>query len=1111
LAAGGLALLLALLPVLALAQNAAEGKPPPASPDGSAAAVDDTTAAEGQPDDAAANTAEGAAKAKPGEKPAGTPPTKPAPNNPPPPPGTAQPAGAPPPGGSAPPPNAAEGKATTPGTAPAAQPSGVAPGPGIADVAQGPAAPPIRVPGTRPNPDPNAAEGRTPGGAALNSADTETKPAEPPVPDYMLPTPNEAAGPAAGYTPPEMHLDVPGIEPLPEPEGLDTFQQPARDYLQQRPLPPVSETETDEERAARDIEQSLKEINLAKENRSAEPIKLPLPGGQVAFKAADSFTYDRKNRVLTFTGNSELWFDKMLVAADYIQVDDGAATAYAKGYVMVQQADEVVYADEMYLNYDTGHLELFNVEGNTGGNRLQNGVVYFMAEHVYGTWDHMIMERTQITTCDPFCGQTREVHLSARKVVFKRDRSIVLRDVHTYIRTHKVAWMPVLAFPLVKQKQRFNQHETEIQQNYGFDTQNGWYAKFAYTYYTHYVEKANAELLGVVKGEFVENAGPGLGLRQDFYIPALGVTTIRGFYQQDWPKVVADNFLGRNLLNAQKNFEFELKQELNLSHSLHGNLSSNRVNRFTPSTVVNGNGSRTDSWTSNFSLQYAQKDTAASITGSQTVNTTGGQLGAGGTQLPRTQSINSNASFSYSQTLGKDLKFKLDDQYTSTKGGGSTSGIPADQEGTFSTSLDYTFQDKQDTSGYSSAPRPATADKDHPGTAPLRHSSPLDGLHATLEYREQGIDYDQNRNTRDNNNQITKALPELKVDLPRDLINDRAYFTQFRVEMGNLVTGRRRDPQSSFRFNLHAGGNGNMRFSRDTNLNSTTAIDQYWYDDGNSQYNINQNLSYNYTNHHGFDFSSSWALNFHQGVRQPPVISDRRIYSQTTNYGIRLTNYRSWRWQLQSGFNLATYRHNPLTTTFSWDPNKTFSFIHSASYDIENTNWNFSSFQGSWRSPYIDERGIYNWAFNTSVSVDTDYAERWAITQLQMSYFRRYERGWSTEITGGYRAGGTNQHAPEFSEDFLRNMIKTVTIRKVNCCTTLEGSWSATNHSFDLKMYLNALPQYPGTLDDSRGQRLGTVPEGLSPYVYQPQFLFPTDNLRTDILSDMFGITGTTF
>src|SRR5438034_937001 len=73
-----------------------------------------------------------------------------------------------------------------------------------------------------------------------------------------------------------------------------------------------------------------------------------------------------------------------------------------------------------------------------------------------------------------------------------------------------------------------------------------------------------------------------------------------------------------------------------------------------------------------------------------------------------------------------------------------------------------------------------------PGTAgsqaeapppPMPKHSPLDGLHAILEYKDQGIDYDKDRNTRDNNNQISKELPDLKITLPRDLINDHAYFT----------------------------------------------------------------------------------------------------------------------------------------------------------------------------------------------------------------------------------------------------------------------------------------------------------------------------------------------
>ncbi|MCH7472415.1 hypothetical protein IIA79_05630, partial [bacterium] len=305
----------------------------------------------------------------------------------------------------------------------------------------------------------NAAEGRPVGGGVENRAEGSlergagtpdtglrtpdsglgSEVAEPPVPDFTLPSPTELAGPVEGYEAPGIKLNIVELEPLPARPPADTFVQPERHYLKDRPLPPLDVDETERERLARSIEESLKLLDLSRENRPEEGIRIPLPSGVLTFKASDAFQFDRRNGILTFTGNAEIIFGDIAIWADLIEVDDGAATAYAKGYVGVQQGDEVIYCDEAYVNYDTDTFELFYVDGNTGGPRL-SGTLYFKAERAYGTFDRMILEKAEITTCAPLCGSVDEFHLSAHKVVYKSGSSIVLHDVYIYIRSHKVGY-----------------------------------------------------------------------------------------------------------------------------------------------------------------------------------------------------------------------------------------------------------------------------------------------------------------------------------------------------------------------------------------------------------------------------------------------------------------------------------------------------------------------------------------------------------------------------------------------------------------------------------------------------------------------------------------------
>ena len=122
--------------------------------------------------------------------------------------------------------------------------------------------------------------------------------------------------------------------------------------------------------------------------------------------------------------------------------------------------------------------------------------------------------------------------------------------------------------------------------------------------------------------------------------------------------------------------------------------------------------------------------------------------------------------------------------------------------------------------------------------------------------------------------------------------------------------------------------------------------------------------------------------------------------------------------------------------------------------------------------------------------------------QFDLQWYKRFKRGWSTEINGSFRGG--RDVPPSWRDvyqarDFAKGFIKRIAIRKVNCCTTFEAGWRTGINEFYLNVYLNALPQYPGTylarrpFDDE----------------YEDEYLFPIDPLRNDILLDMFGISST--
>ena len=1066
------AALLALAPPAAYAQNTAESKPPAEKPADKPAEkkadqkdeqadkkTDQDKPAEGGEKADADKPAEGAGNAA--DQPARVGPEPPA----------KQPSGVN--GAESPAPSGQEMVGPLP---PANPPVGPAPPPEPGKAAeQGPSilpeVPNLNLPGMPVVPGANAAEGRAAGAGAENLAEggkaALQQVAVPPGQPFEHDSPDSFAGPSAGYVAPNISLNVPPLDQVPGRPPDTDFMQPGREYLNSRPLPPNDVTETDEERLARNVEESLKLISLPAEQRPAEGIKIPLPSGVVTFKAAQAFQFDRRNRKLTFTGDAEIVFNDIAIWADLIEIDDAAAMAYAKGYVAVQQRDDILYADEAYLNYDTQALELFYVEGNTGGPRLK-GTLYFKAQRAYGSFEHLILEIAEITTCDPFCGSVDEVHMSAHKVHYRRGKSFIMHNVHAYVRSHKVAYIPTIAFPLPRQRV-YEQGESDIKQNYGYNRTEGAFAKFAYTYSTRYVEDVQRALLGVVKLDVTQKRGAGLGLRQDFFIPGMGVTTLRGFYQQGYPwdrTKAADGTRGK----PSTDFQFGLDQELNLSRYLTGSLSVDRTNRLTPSINPNQRGSRTNTWNSQFRLDYKKGNTNASLNASQRIDIRGGNLRTDNTTEPIRENIVNNANLTLSKNFTKELKFQLNDSYTSTKGASGRENLPADIEGTFSTKLQW--QGARDTA--------------------------LDGYTADLSYLNQGIDFDRERNTTDNNIQIRKEMPSLEITLPRDLINDGAYFNTFKVSMENLVTGRRRSPEKSFRTYVSVGGRDRLEFSHSSSLDTSMNFEQFWYNDGNAQYVLQPRASYIYDTYRGFRFDAGWNLTFRQGVRNPPVQGDRRTYQQTANYGFTFTNQRSWRWRLAGGYNFVNWQHNPVTSNFTWDPNRVFGLTHTVSYNIETRRFTPERITAALRSSYTDEAGFPHWLLRATL--DNDIEKNWRTTLLNLTFFKRYERGWSTEITGNYR-DGTDTAPIDLTGEFLKEFIKKVAVRKVNCCTTLEAGWRTGINEVYFNVYLNALPQYPGTLD-----------------MHQPfddnaqsQFFFPINQLQSDVMTDVFGINAQQF
>ena len=935
---------------------------------------------------------------------------------------------------------------------------------------------PEGAPGTSPEqdtqpppiaPPSNTAEGRPSGTGARNRAEgqpgedaAESKVAVPPEPEYQLPSPADLAGSAEDYVAPEFTVSVPALQNAPGRENLDGFFQPERNYLSGRPLPGLDETEPDEERIARNIEESLKLLDLAMEQRSEEGMQIPLPSGMMTFKAANSFQYDKRNKILSFVGDVELLFNDIGIMADLVEVNDSAATAYARGYVMVAQGNHVIYCDEAYLNYDTESLELFWVEGNTGGKHLHEPL-YFEADRAYGTFKHMILEGAVITTCDPFCGAHRDYEIKADKVHYKPDKSVVLLNAYLFLRDTKTAWFPSLGIPLPK-NQQFTEDESDVQQTYGWSKSEGYYAKFGYTYWVQYVDELSSPLKGFAKLELMTKKGYGLGVRQDWYVPSIGPGAVLAYYRDDWPEEMAVNLFQRSEADAGRQYDFTIRQWLNLSKRLNGQLEVKRAN------AKNSTGTTNNSWNGKFNLGFNQGTTRVSLDGSYSTSISGGTTSSSGTTTPRTESSSKTATFSYNTNITKSTTFRFTQNYQATKGG-QYSKTPANQEGNYSIELGWRGEEGSDLRGHTS----------------------------TLTFKKSAIDYDQDRNDTklDRDQSLDDRLPSFSWNFPKDWLGDKAYITDVSVSIDRLRKGKRSDPLEATSYNIHVRGGRTSKLSRASTLTYNAGFDQYWYSDSNSQWIISPSLNYTYDPADWWKFNAGWSMTYRQGVVNPPA-PRHYSYAQSATYKFTFGNRRSWRWIVNSGFNFKTYKHSSIGSSFNWDANKLFGLTHTATYSIENETWMRSSLKATWKSPHRRDNGLINWMLAANTDFDTDYLTDFHMNKLGVRYFKAFENGWSGEATVSITSGEGQADANDLERIAIQDYLKKLVVRKTNCCTTWEATYLPESKEFSLILILNALPQYPGNL---------IVVDPFEDTMNQ-EFFFPSDHLRETILTDVVGL-----
>jgi len=668
-------------------------------------------------------------------------------------------------------------------------------------------------------------------------------------------------------------------------------------------------------------------------------LTLPLKEGTLYLEAFNELEYDRANRKVRLSGSALMVLADIQVEAELIEIDDIAKNAYLKGKIALQQQDDVIYADEGYLSYESGQFELINVSGNTSGPDIQ-GAIYFTARDARGNFRDFEMNKVWLTTCPPYC-KVYEYEITAKKARVIRDKVVHLYRAYFYVRGKKVMFLPQFSLP-IRKYEPLRTTESPIEQNYGYNQTEGFFGKFAYTYDTRYLSEVSPALLGVLKLDLTQKQGPGIGIRQDFHSP-LGVTTLKTYYQRQ-ARGEKDPASGE-IRKPSRNYQLGLDQELNFSKNFTGTLSVDRQNRYQIFRT------RTNTFNSSLNLNYTTPKFTTNITGNQNINITGGFTSTGGNEVPLSKDITGSLNLNHSFQISPKINLNITEGVQTRK---RNDGNPADQEGSFATNL--------------------------------RINRPDYGL--TLVYEEQAIDLDGDKFKGDDRYSVRSRKPGLELTFPRSTFGKNSFIDRLAINIDNITDKLRNEKEKEPVIRMKLDTNLSKQLSdAPARLSTSLGFTQYMYDDGNAQYIMRPGVRFDYNKGDWFKFNFSWDRTVQHGVKNPPVRGEAVRSRGDSTFGMDFIGAPIFRLSLRSSYNFFEDRWGSLNITADYDPTDFWGVTLTTGYNIENQTWQSLSSRWEFTSP------SGNWFLRANMTTKL----QGAITteRLDYTYSRRYKRGWN--------------------------------------------------------------------------------------------------------------------
>jgi hypothetical protein len=759
------------------------------------------------------------------------------------------------------------------------------------------------------------------------------------------------------------------------------------------------------------------------EDKRPEP-SFPIKEDFIHFKSAESVSYDKGRKLLTLTGDVVIEVEETTVTADLVEVDDNSKQIYAKGHVAVWQEDDIIFGDELFLNYESKYFRITNPSGNTSSPDI-NGRVYFEGKNLEGTFERYVITKGRITTCEPFCGKD-EYHVTSRKVIIKPNKLIMMEENYGYIKENKMFYWPLIVIPL--RRDRYEQRRGPIEQNYGYNAQEGWFAKYAWTYDVTYKDELQYPLVGVAILDLMEKKGIRIGQKQDYHISDVGSGTYWWEYlfsnEKVTPRTTSSLFPGgvdpagpsafeqyrapaqsgaQDSGKTPEDYRYKLEQSFHIGKKTTGSFGFERRNQYTLYR------SRTNTFNSQFSLSRTAPGWTTNLTLSR--NWTGSSTSGTGTTTTVRDTLNATGNFRSQFNIGKDATWSLTQTYSSNK---QTGGGAADQEGTFSSDINWR--------------RP-------------RYT-------VTLGWRED-IDFDDSGYLGDLRRNVNHETPNIGITLDRKIWESAiSEIGNINLNFVNKQAGARNQLDQIFYGSLRTDYSKRYQLDRWNTLSTQLRFEQNVYDDGNALYIYSPSVQYEYKPRRWFNLRLGWTQTQPEGRASPVIRGGSSISSNNFTGSFSLTNHKTWRTDVRTGFDYKRSVWQNLSILQQWDPNDNFGMTLETGWDIESRSFMTAN---QLKTSYYSDSGNWNTFADVRFSLSKNGTGRhkkneMAWNTIRLSYNRKFIRNWDLQVLTE-QTRGRDEH-----------LIRRLALRKTNCCTTMLFGYDSFRKEYYMQVFINAFP-----------------------------------------------------